>query len=133
MLEQNKDTGSIVVAEVKPESNAERASVRVVSTMQRMSPAGCTSCVNTRLALDGNICHTFLQGDQLIATSGVTYSKTADYNGASVKMGQEVVRLQVQGEVRHPAAANGQATAATMPMQQPYTARRSRPQQLPIA
>jgi hypothetical protein len=41
-----------------------------------------------------------LQGDQLIATSGVTYTKEADYGGAPVKMGQEMVRLQVPGEVR---------------------------------
>lgn len=38
------------------------------------------------------------QGDQLIATSGVTYSKEADYGGAMVKMGQEVVRLNVLGQ-----------------------------------
>lgn len=41
-----------------------------------------------------------LQGDQLIATSGVIYTKTSDYNGAQVKMGQQVVRMTVMGEVR---------------------------------
>lgn len=45
-------------------------------------------------------CVSRLQGDQLIATSGVIYTKTSDYNGAQVKMGQQVVRMQVMGEVR---------------------------------
>jgi hypothetical protein len=35
----------------------------------------------------------------LIATSGIIYTKTADYGGAPVKMGQQVVRMTVMGEV----------------------------------
>jgi hypothetical protein len=34
-----------------------------------------------------------------VATSGVTYSKESDYGGAKVLMGQEVVRLNVMGQV----------------------------------
>lgn len=45
-----------------------------------------------------------LQGDQLIATSGITYSKEEDYNGAKVKKGQQVVRLNVIGQVRQQAS-----------------------------
>lgn len=41
-----------------------------------------------------------VQGDQLIAVSGVTYTKEADYGGAAVKMGQKIVRITVRGEVR---------------------------------
>jgi hypothetical protein len=41
-----------------------------------------------------------LQGDQLVATSGVVYNKVSDYGGVSVKGGQQVVRMTVQGEVR---------------------------------
>mmetsp|Transcript_25992 Transcript_25992/g.56657 ORF Transcript_25992/g.56657 Transcript_25992/m.56657 type:complete len:161 (-) Transcript_25992:651-1133(-) len=37
-------------------------------------------------------------GDQLIATSGVVYTKELDYAGATVKGGQEIVRLLVLGE-----------------------------------
>ncbi|GIL58643.1 hypothetical protein Vafri_13647 [Volvox africanus] len=37
-------------------------------------------------------------GDQLIATSGVIYTTESDYGGATVKGGQQVVRLRVQGE-----------------------------------
>eukprot|EP00877_Chromochloris_zofingiensis_P012017 jgi/Chrzof1/7069/Cz02g09180.t1 len=37
-------------------------------------------------------------GDQLVATSGVTYNKVTDYGGAQVKMGQEVVRLNALSE-----------------------------------
>jgi hypothetical protein len=40
-----------------------------------------------------------LQGDQLIATSGVVYNKESEYGGAKVKMGQEVVRMTVMGQV----------------------------------
>jgi hypothetical protein len=40
-----------------------------------------------------------VQGDQLIATSGVVYTKESDYGGAKVKMGQQVVRMTVMGEV----------------------------------
>ena len=40
-----------------------------------------------------------MQGDQLVATSGVTYDKESDYGGATVKMGQKVVRLNVLCEV----------------------------------
>lgn len=39
------------------------------------------------------------QGDQLIATSGVIYTSESDYGGATVKGGQKLVRLRVQGEV----------------------------------
>jgi hypothetical protein len=39
------------------------------------------------------------QGDQLIATSGVVYNTLNDYGGVSVKGGQQVVRMTVQGEV----------------------------------
>jgi len=46
-----------------------------------------------------------LQGDQLIATSGVVYNKESEYGGAKVKMGQEVVRMTVMGEVRPCTAA----------------------------
>lgn len=35
----------------------------------------------------------------MIATSGIIYTKTADYGGAPVKMGQQVVRMTVVGEV----------------------------------
>jgi hypothetical protein len=40
-----------------------------------------------------------MQGDQLVATSGITYDRESEYNGAKVKMGQKVVRLNVLGEV----------------------------------
>lgn len=40
-----------------------------------------------------------VQGDQLIATSGIVYNKESEYGGAKVKMGQQVVRLKVMGEV----------------------------------
>lgn len=39
------------------------------------------------------------QGDQLIATSGVVYNGTSEYGGVQVKAGQQVVRLNVLGEV----------------------------------
>eukprot|EP00198_Chlamydomonas_reinhardtii_P006418 XP_001695754.1 predicted protein [Chlamydomonas reinhardtii] len=45
-------------------------------------------------ALDGRI----KMGDQLIATSGVIYTSESDYGGATVKGGQKLVRLRVQGE-----------------------------------
>lgn len=35
----------------------------------------------------------------MIATSGIIYTKEADYGGAPVKMGQQVVRMTVMGEV----------------------------------
>eukprot|EP00879_Flechtneria_rotunda_P010767 GHRR01011250.1.p1 GENE.GHRR01011250.1~~GHRR01011250.1.p1 ORF type:complete len:191 (+),score=35.41 GHRR01011250.1:62-634(+) len=49
---------------------------------------------------EGNAAKTGLVsvGDQLIATSGITYSKEEDYNGAKVKMGQKVVRMTVLGQ-----------------------------------
>lgn len=47
-----------------------------------------------------NGCGLLLQGDQLIATSGVTYGKEEDYNGAKVKMGQQVVRISALNQVR---------------------------------
>lgn len=37
-------------------------------------------------------------GDQLIATSGVTYGKEEDYGGAKVKKGQQVVRISALGQ-----------------------------------
>jgi hypothetical protein len=37
-------------------------------------------------------------GDQLIATTGITYSKVEDYNGVMVRKGQEVVTLNVLNE-----------------------------------
>lgn len=37
-------------------------------------------------------------GDQLIATSGVVYTRESDYGGATVKGGQQVVRMLVLGE-----------------------------------
>jgi predicted metalloprotease with PDZ domain len=37
-------------------------------------------------------------GDQLIATSGVTYGRIDDYGGAEVRGAQQVVRLRVAGE-----------------------------------
>ncbi len=40
------------------------------------------------------------QGDQLIATSGVVYTRESDYGGATVKGGQQLVRMLVLGEVR---------------------------------
>lgn len=47
-------------------------------------------------------CHYYVpihtQGDQLIATSGVTYNSSDTYGEVNVKKGQEVVRLRVQGE-----------------------------------
>ncbi|KAG2495368.1 hypothetical protein HYH03_006636 [Edaphochlamys debaryana] len=45
-------------------------------------------------ALDGRV----RVGDQLIATTGVTYSREEDYNGATVRQGQQVVRMRVMGE-----------------------------------
>jgi hypothetical protein len=41
-----------------------------------------------------------VQGDQLIATSGIVYNKESEYGEVKVKMGQQVVRLKVMGEVR---------------------------------
>eukprot|EP01024_Parvocaulis_polyphysoides_P007419 TRINITY_DN12207_c0_g1_i1.p2 TRINITY_DN12207_c0_g1~~TRINITY_DN12207_c0_g1_i1.p2 ORF type:complete len:165 (-),score=17.47 TRINITY_DN12207_c0_g1_i1:314-769(-) len=41
---------------------------------------------------------TITVGDELIATSGVTYSGSSDYGGAQVRTGQQVVRLNVNGE-----------------------------------
>jgi hypothetical protein len=43
-----------------------------------------------------NMC---LQGDQLIATSGVTYGRIDDYGGAAVRNQQQIVRMSVIGEV----------------------------------
>jgi uncharacterized protein YjdB len=40
-----------------------------------------------------------VQGDQLIATSGIVYNKESEYGEVKVKMGQQVVRLKVMGEV----------------------------------
>eukprot|EP01023_Acetabularia_acetabulum_P014093 TRINITY_DN1692_c0_g1_i1.p1 TRINITY_DN1692_c0_g1~~TRINITY_DN1692_c0_g1_i1.p1 ORF type:complete len:151 (+),score=17.60 TRINITY_DN1692_c0_g1_i1:84-536(+) len=37
-------------------------------------------------------------GDELIATSGVTYSGSSDYAGTQVRTGQQIVRLYVSGE-----------------------------------
>jgi hypothetical protein len=39
-------------------------------------------------------------GDQLIACSGITYSKESDYGEVSVKMGQQVVRVSAINQVR---------------------------------
>jgi hypothetical protein len=38
------------------------------------------------------------QGDQLISTSGVTYTRTEDYGGVTVRKGQEIVTLNCLGE-----------------------------------
>lgn len=35
----------------------------------------------------------------MIATSGVVYNKESEYGGAKVKMGQQVVRMTVMGQV----------------------------------
>ena len=40
-----------------------------------------------------------LQGDQLIATSGYTYSRESDYQSVVVRSGETVVRLNARGEV----------------------------------
>jgi pyrroloquinoline quinone (PQQ) biosynthesis protein C len=40
-----------------------------------------------------------LQGDQLIATSGVTYSTEEEYGEVKVKKGQKVVRVNAIGQV----------------------------------
>jgi hypothetical protein len=40
-----------------------------------------------------------LQGDQLIATSGVTYSTEEEYGEVKVKKGQKVVRINAIGQV----------------------------------
>ncbi|KAJ9525598.1 hypothetical protein QJQ45_003370 [Haematococcus lacustris] len=64
---QDTKTLAITIADIKPDGSAAKAPERM--------------CV----------------GDQLIATSGVTYDREADY-GVMVKMGQKVVRLMVQGE-----------------------------------
>jgi len=67
VLQQNGDTSApVVVAEVKPESSAEKQGVR--------------------------------PGDVLVATSGYTYTKEADYNEVWVKSGEKVVRLNARGE-----------------------------------
>lgn len=42
---------------------------------------------------------TIQPGDILISTSGITYSKEADYGGAKVRMGEARVTLNVTGEV----------------------------------
>lgn len=39
----------------------------------------------------------FSEGDQLISTSGVTYTKTDDYGGVTVKKGQEIVQMSALG------------------------------------
>ncbi|KAL6762694.1 hypothetical protein V8C86DRAFT_2513596 [Haematococcus lacustris] len=67
VLQQDTKTLAITIADIKPDGSAAKAPERM--------------CV----------------GDQLIATSGVTYDREADY-GVMVKMGQKVVRLMVQGE-----------------------------------
>ena len=38
------------------------------------------------------------QGDELIATSGVTYTKSSEYGEVIVKMGQQVVRIKTRGQ-----------------------------------
>jgi hypothetical protein len=38
------------------------------------------------------------QGDQLISTSGVTYTRTEDYGGVQVRKGQEIVTLNCTAE-----------------------------------
>eukprot|EP00775_Hariotina_reticulata_P007173 gene7173-7387_t len=73
-----------------------------VGSQRALSP------LNRRLVLsgmaelnaEGNAAKTGLVsvGDQLIATSGVTYSSEEDYNGAKVKKGQKVVRMNVLGQ-----------------------------------
>lgn len=40
-----------------------------------------------------------MQGDQLIATTGVTYGKEEYYGGAKVRKGQQVVRISALGQV----------------------------------
>ncbi|GBF93447.1 hypothetical protein Rsub_06580 [Raphidocelis subcapitata] len=37
-------------------------------------------------------------GDQLISTSGVTYTRTEEYGGVNVRKGQEIVKLNCLGE-----------------------------------
>ena len=38
------------------------------------------------------------QGDQLISTSGVTYTRTEDYGGVNVRKGQELVQISALGQ-----------------------------------
>lgn len=40
----------------------------------------------------------FSVGDQLISTSGVTYTRTESYGGVNVRKGQEIVTLNCLGE-----------------------------------
>jgi len=49
------------------------------------------------------------QGDQLISTSGVTYTRTEDYGGVSVRKGQEIVTLNCQVGRRFAAPAGSGA------------------------
>ncbi|KXZ44708.1 hypothetical protein GPECTOR_63g35 [Gonium pectorale] len=56
-------------------------------------------------------------GDQLIATSGVIYTTESDYGGATVKGGQQVVRLRVQGETFKTVSAAIGSHPGHMPVQ----------------
>ncbi|WIA30540.1 hypothetical protein OEZ86_000623 [Tetradesmus obliquus] len=67
VLEQNKSSGIITVAEISPEGGAARTGLVAV-------------------------------GDQLIATSGVTYSTEEEYGEVKVKKGQKVVRVNAIGQ-----------------------------------
>eukprot|EP00882_Tetradesmus_deserticola_P004421 GHRQ01004665.1.p1 GENE.GHRQ01004665.1~~GHRQ01004665.1.p1 ORF type:complete len:170 (+),score=33.66 GHRQ01004665.1:141-650(+) len=67
VLEQNKSSGIITVAEISPEGSAARTGLVAV-------------------------------GDQLLATSGVTYSMEEEYGEVKVKKGQTVVRVNAIGQ-----------------------------------
>jgi hypothetical protein len=43
-----------------------------------------------------------VQGDELIATSGITYTTEQQYGETRVKGGEQVIRLLCRGEVRGP-------------------------------
>ncbi|KAF8068450.1 Mpp7 [Scenedesmus sp. PABB004] len=66
VLEQDKATGVITVADVAPDGSAARTGLVAI-------------------------------GDQLIATSGITYGSEEDYGGVTVKKGQRVVRVSTRG------------------------------------
>ena len=92
-------------AAITPEGNADKTGLFTVVRGAPLSPrveqqGGCSQApLNpVREAAFTLTASTLPQGDQLISTSGVTYTRTEDYAGVTVRKGQQVVTLNCLSE-----------------------------------
>lgn len=116
VLEQRAGAAGIFVAAVTPDGAAARAGVGVVRGEGKGRGAGCCHVVRPPAACGcmqrgceraraerAPDCQppapsAHAQGDQLISTTGVTYNRTDDYLGVTVRKGQQVVTLSCASE-----------------------------------